>query len=747
MADNTILNTGSGGDTIETVDTAGVKTQVVLAKAISADYGPGYQGVPAGQQKLTVDPDGQLITRSAVYTDERGYRVNFANSSLAVSIGNCTFTAASTAVTGTGFLTADLRVGDYVKVTADAESAWAQVASINSDTSLTLEAAYSGTGGSGVASSRAIIKPATGTGGSIAVASGVCTLTSGTTAGSIIEIERDVDWLPLVKQSSVTISQRIANQSIYIGFYDELHPTTPYFFAWFLADGTTNTTVKCQSARNPTGAPSASEIEETTVTIPNGKTTAVPLRFRTEVLGDRVNFMIEGTLVATHYKSMPSPRDFMTSTVRILNGTTPASTTTVTVDYDTVVNHNRLQVGMLSDYENVVASQPPSQAFSYNVAGVITINTDLMIIDCAQFRSLSIQCSAMGTSGVVTPAWSNDGVNYVAGIIQTNANGAGTTTFNAAGLWTSLVYGRYLRLRLTTATTAGTTTLAVQGFQHVVGTMIVSQNTGANLNVTPAANSGVNIAQINAAAPGTLNPSNGTTVNTGTTLVVSAAAGIPVTAEVASSARTTTGNSGAISDIGGGGISAVMVVSAVTGTTPTLDIALPQSYDNGTTWVDVYHCERLTAAGTLIVPPTILNGKRRWSWTLSGTTPSFTFAVSSTRGGIAPYPIKRQFFDRTAGLLSGTLNAASAAYQIDGCKTITAAITIGAATTGGTYKLQGSMDNGQNWYDISATVVAVASSTVQVTSTAGVVARHSRVLCSSAATGQTGTVVGIFGTN
>lgn len=743
MADNTILNSGSGGDTIETVDTAGVKTQVVLTKAISADYGPGYQGVPAGQQKLTVDPDGQLITRSAVYTDERGYRVNFANSSLAVSIGNCTFTAASTAVTGTGFLTADLRVGDYVKVTADAESAWAQVASINSDTSLTLEAAYSGTGGSGVASSRAIIKPATGTGGSIAVASGVCTLTSGTTAGSIIEIERDVDWLPLVKQSSVTISQRIANQSIYIGFYDELHPTTPYFFAWFLADGTTNTTVKCQSARNPTGAPSASEIEETTVTIPNGKTTAVPLRFRTEVLGDRVNFMIEGTLVATHYKSMPSPRDFMTSTVRILNGTTPASTTTVTVDYDTVVNHNKLQVGLLSDFENVVATQAPSTPFTYSVAGVIAINTDLLIIDCSQFRSLSIQCTSMGTAGVVTPAWSNDNTTYVNGILQTAANGAGAATFNAAGLWTSQVYGRYLRLRLTTATTAGTTTLAVQGFQDVIGAQVVSQNTAANLQATvTATNLSTNIAQFGGSAVFTAYVPGGG-ANPG--FAVGAGAGSPST-ESASSAKTATGNTGVIGALAGA-CGAHIVVSSVTGTTPTLDVVLQESHDGGTTFVDIYHCERLTAAGTLTVPPVQTSGKRRWVWNISGTTPSFTFAIIPYVGAVTSVPKFVQFIDRTAGLLSGTLNATSSTYQVAGCGSITASITIGAATTGGTYKLQGSHDGGTNWFDLSSTVVAVASSTVQVTSTAGIVARHARVICSSAATGQTGTQVCIAGVN
>lgn len=101
----------------------------------------------------------------------------------------------------------------------------------------------------------------------------------------------------------------------------------------------------------------------------------------------------------------------------------------------------------------------------YNQAGVIPINTDLMVIDCSLYRSLSIQCISMGTSGVVTPAWSNNGVDYPAGAQLMTLTSTAVPSFNSTGLWTVNVYGRYLRLRLTTATTAGTTSINVQGFQ------------------------------------------------------------------------------------------------------------------------------------------------------------------------------------------------------------------------------------------------------------------------------------------
>jgi hypothetical protein len=103
---------------------------------------------------------------------------------------------------------------------------------------------------------------------------------------------------------------------------------------------------------------------------------------------------------------------------------------------------------------------PYEVAQSYTQAGVIAINTVLLTIDCQFMKSVSIQCIAMGTSGVVTPEWSNDNTSWSAATIFTAA-GASATTFNAAGLWKVERMARYLRLRLSTATTAATTTLAV----------------------------------------------------------------------------------------------------------------------------------------------------------------------------------------------------------------------------------------------------------------------------------------------
>ena len=140
-----------------------------------------------------------------------------------------------------------------------------------------------------------------------------------------------------------------------------------------------------------------------------------------------------------------------------------------------------------------VDAQTPSiddSTQNYNVAGVIAINTVLLSQDCARLRHLFLQCSAMGTTGVVTPEWSNNNSTWVAASLL-DVTGAVTTTFNAAVVRHVPVLARYFRLRLSTATTAGTTTIVLSGsalpIDRVVATQPVSGTvTVGTLPATPA---------------------------------------------------------------------------------------------------------------------------------------------------------------------------------------------------------------------------------------------------------------------
>jgi hypothetical protein len=512
MADNITTNPGTGGDTLAADDIGGVKfprTKLVIGAdgvndgdvsaanpmpiAGTVDAAPLYEAAaywPAykarsdtAQRRASVDDGGALVTRGAVTTDEGTFRVNFANTSIAVTLG--TVTRSGRVITGTGFASADVHEGDYFKFDADPDTSWMHIASIDSDTQLTLAADY--TGATSGAASRSLVFVNMQSGAGYSVASGQLTLTSGTTSGASGIAGRVVDYAPLVFRCAASISQRVANQETRIGFAEPVTAGAPRWFARFRADGTTNTSIICESGRNPTGAPSAAETQSTTVTLPNAATTAEVNDYRVEILTESVRFYINKVLMAEHVRVLPSQSDIMAASVRIVNTGVPSSSTSVVLDYMTTKNHNKLEVGIMSDSEQIVVQQPDLVPFTYNVAGVIAINTVLLAIDCLRYRSLSIQAVSIGTTGVVTPEWSNNGTTWVAATITTAA-GVAATTFNAAGLWQTPVFARYFRLRLSTATTAGTTTLAVAAYsqgaallptQPVSGTVTANIGTGS----------------------------------------------------------------------------------------------------------------------------------------------------------------------------------------------------------------------------------------------------------------------------
>lgn len=329
------------------------------------------------------------------------------------------------------------------------------------------------------------------------------------------------------------------------------------------------------------------------------------------------------------------------------------------------------------------------------------------------------------------------------GLVSIRANmtaftsGSATVTMRSGG-----VGGTFANQILPTKNTDGVSTQAIKA----ASTAAVSADSAAVVAIHPLSQVPVTLNTVGTLSAATVAPSSNAAVTISAALAVGAIGSMANTAEVASAARTTTGNSGLITDVLGGAMSGTLNVTAVSGTTPTLDLVLQESPDNGTTWIDVYHFERVTAAGVYPMPSLPINGRRRWAWTITGTTPSFTFSISVSRGGAHNFSRFVQFFDRTAALLAGTASAASAAYQVVGCRAIAASITIGAATTPAQYNIQGSLD-GINWFDIASRVPALANSTVCVISTSGAVARFARVIVSIAGSAQTGVVVGLIGTD
>lgn len=99
--------------------------------------------VPSGYQGML----HEVAMVSSNYT-KTTFRLSINKESLT---GTLTFTNGSTAVTGSGTaFESELKVGYHIIL--DADVVWAEIASIESDTALTLTEAYTGTGGSGAGS-------------------------------------------------------------------------------------------------------------------------------------------------------------------------------------------------------------------------------------------------------------------------------------------------------------------------------------------------------------------------------------------------------------------------------------------------------------------------------------------------------------------------------------------------------------------------------------------------------------------
>jgi hypothetical protein len=183
--------------------------------------------------------------------------------------------------------------------------------------------------------------------------------------------------------------------------------------------------------------------------------------------------------------------------------------------------------------------------------------------------------------------------------------------------------------------------------------------------------------------------------------------------DVASSAITASANTSAFTLVQGVSYQIVVPVTAVSGTTPTLDIVIQESEDFGSNWFDVYHFPRITSVGMYRSPKLPMMGNRvRYLQLVTGTTPSFTRAI--TRNPMSDVqPVYRQMFDRAINLTA--LNSATPALNIQATKNVSLVVNIGAATTAPALQLQGTEDNGATWINIGGALTAIANSTVKLT--------------------------------
>lgn len=209
--------------------------------------------------------------------------------------------------------------------------------------------------------------------------------------------------------------------------------------------------------------------------------------------------------------------------------------------------------------------------------------------------------------------------------------------------------------------------------------------------------------------------SGAVTISSGTITTVTAAnLNFPqIIADVASAAITTTTTTAAFTPTFGTTYVINVPVTAVTGTTPTLDIGVEESDDSGTNYYRVYDFPRITAVGSYRSPPLTLRGNRvRYVQTISGTTPSFTRAINRLQRS-DDAPLRVDFIDRA--IVPNTLNSTTASYYVEGCVDHNFTVRCTAQTTPATLTVQFSKD-GTNWHTTTntlATIVGIAHVKVQ----------------------------------
>jgi hypothetical protein len=226
------------------------------------------------------------------------------------------------------------------------------------------------------------------------------------------------------------------------------------------------------------------------------------------------------------------------------------------------------------------------------------------------------------------------------------------------------------------------------------------------------------------------------TVTTVSTVTSASLAVNLISTDIASAALTTTATSGTITPSAGALSQEFnVIVTAVAGTNPTLDVVVQESDDSGTNWFDTYHFPRITATGQYRSPLIPLTGNRvRYVRTVGGTgSPSFTNSVNRLQSHTSN-PVQRQFFDRT--VVPNTLNSNSPSFFTEGCVDLVVLVNMGAiTTTAPTFALQVSVDNA-NWVQLGADITTTASTT-SILQVSNAQARFSRLLVKTAGSGAT----------
>lgn len=182
-----------------------------------------------------------------------------------------------------------------------------------------------------------------GTGGSVAVSGSQVTLSSGTTANALTQIALELDYLPLRLDIWAMISQRIANQDIWIGVTNDPDPSNETEYAYYQFNGTNPLKVYCVSANNDV-------VEGDTDLLDSPVSSADFASWTMSILTETLDFAVgvrnlDKETMVLHENGIPGPYTGLFLVIRIKNrSSAPASSTDIVVDYVRTLNVNRIDI-------------------------------------------------------------------------------------------------------------------------------------------------------------------------------------------------------------------------------------------------------------------------------------------------------------------------------------------------------------------------------------------------------------------
>lgn len=349
------------------------------------------------------------MTRGTVLTDELGFRDSFFGSSLESSIGTCTFTNGSTSVTGTGtsFLST-VQQYQYVKLSSDFDFYLTQVASVQSNTSLTLVSGYPG----GTLTNPGSVSNwfIAATSGLVSVASSNLIVSGTVSGGNNTVVARSLDYAPIqlfVTAQYVPGLATAANQYAYFGLQDSY--SSPQTQITVQIDSTLATN---QIRLVTAGSSATSETLSQVLTLPTGFLNTQSLVYKISLTQTAVSLEVappntaQFTLLAFVNTRIPNAYTTLYGVIGVNtlgNVTTSAS---LVVDVVYVANQNRVEVASgyggepLSIGAAIKTSGQVATAADQSIVVQVSPNTPpLTIAGTVPGTSLPLAISAATTGG------------------------------------------------------------------------------------------------------------------------------------------------------------------------------------------------------------------------------------------------------------------------------------------------------------------------------------------------------------